>query len=566
MPVPKYSGTFGQNELLHLLRRTLFGVNNADLDAFKGTTMDQVVDLLLSFTTDVPPPVKTYSVKVNNVLDPTAIDTEVQFGKTWVDTPINNQATSPDGYRKESYKSWRSMLMINQDRNLREQLTLFWHNHFSTDTREESSLMSYRHNKMLRDNCLSDLRTILINVSLSPSMLRYLNGYVNTSKAPDENYGRELQELFAIGKGAGSGYTEDDVKAAARVLTGWSFITTDYADSKKQGIPRTIPNNNPATPNEKTSRASNHDITAKSFSSFYGNKTIAAASPVNYDTMKAELDQLIDMILATDECARYIVRRFYVYFVHYNVTSDIEKNLIEPLAADYKASGYNTKQMLKSLFTSAAFYDSCVRGAMIKSPAVLTISVMRQFGMSKPSPSQLEAYYYLGTLLKNYTATMAQDLIDAPDVAGWPAYYQTPQFHEMWIDTATYPNRKNYCESLMRNGISPGTNFYEDVSKNLKFLIDFVAFAKTFSKPSDPNVLIDESSRLLFGAAISQSVKDQLKKNYLLQGQNTDYYWTNAFNAYVAKPNTTDPDAKKVPGILRDLYIDMVGAAEFNLI
>lgn len=195
MPVPKYSGTFGQPELLHLLRRTLFGVNNADLDAFKGKTMDQVVDLLLSFTTDVPPPVKTYSVKVNNVLDPTAIDTEVQFGKTWVDTPINNQATSPDGYRKESYKSWRSMLMINQDRNLREQLTLFWHNHFSTDTREESSLMSYRHNKMLRDNCLSDLRTILINVSLSPSMLRYLNGYVNTSKAPDENYGRELQEL-----------------------------------------------------------------------------------------------------------------------------------------------------------------------------------------------------------------------------------------------------------------------------------------------------------------------------------------------------------------------------------
>ncbi|HNM55186.1 MAG TPA: hypothetical protein PKJ82_13605, partial [Saprospiraceae bacterium] len=61
-------------------------------------------------------------------------------------------------------------------------------------------------------------------------------------------------------------------------------------------------------------------------------------------------------------------------------------------------------------------------------------------------------------------------------------------------------------------------------------------------------------------------VKDQLKKNYLLQGQNTDYYWTNAFNAYVANPNTTDPDAKKVPGILRDLYIDMVGAAEFNLI
>lgn len=566
MPIPKYTGTFGQPELLHLLRRCLFGVSNDDLKALKGKSLDAVVDQLLTFTTDVAPPVKYYSIKVNNVQDPTAIDTEVLYGNTWVNTPINNQSTSPDGYRKESLKAWRTGLMINQELNLRETLTLFWHNHFSTDTTEINSLISYRTNKLLRDNCLANFKKMLTDISLDPTMLRYLNGYLNTKAAPDENYGRELQELFAVGKGPGSGYTEDDVKAAARVLTGWSFITTDYSDSKKQALPRILPNNNPNTPNDFTNRAGNHDKEAKQFSAFYNNTKIAATTTVNYDSMKAELDQLIDMILATDECARYLIRRFYVYFIHYNITPEIEQQFIIPLAADFKASGYNTKSMLKSFFTSAEFFSSCNRGAMIKSPAHFIITVLRQFGMKLPTSATLEAQYYFRSVMKNYAPQMGQDFMDAPDVAGWPAYYQVPQFHEIWVNTASYPNRKVFYENMLKNGISTGTAYFEDASKNLKFTIDFVAFAKTFSNPSDPNILIDESCNLLFGVAVSQSVKDQLKKNYLLQGQSTDYYWTNAFNAYVANPSTTDPDAKKVPNILRDLYLDMCSAAEYHLI
>ncbi|MCC6816208.1 MAG: DUF1800 family protein [Saprospiraceae bacterium] len=581
MPVPKYTGAFGQAELLHLLRRALFGVNNNDLKLFKGRSLEQVVDALLTFNTSVQPPLKAYSSRVNNVqIDD--LDKDVPFGSTWVDTPIINQVKNPDGARRESLKAWRAGLMISQEANFREALTLFWHNHFSTGTNENASLLTYRTNKLHRDNCLATFKKILTDITLDFTMLRYLNGYVNSKAAPDENYAREIQELFAIGKGPDSGYTEDDVKEAAKILTGWTYSTNKYDTTPNTpSLPRLLPNNDPNTPKEFTARSGNHyyldpsnssKVYEKKFSSFYNNTVIkhpvdGTGKPlaVNYDTMKLELDQFIDMLLATDECARHLVRRFYIYFVHYDITPEIEQNFIRPLAADYKKSNYNTKEMLKAFFTSAEFFNSCNRGAMVKSPAIFIVSLLRQFGMKYPTSDTLEAQYFFRSTMKNYGINMGQDFMDAPDVAGWPAYYQVPSFHEMWINTASYPQRKTFWENILKNGITTGSAFLMDESKNQKFTIDFVAFANSFSNPSDPNLLIQESCNLLLGASVSQAVKDQLKTTYLLQQQSSDYYWTNIFNEYVQNPSSTDPAVKKVPSILRDLFLDICGSAEYNL-
>ncbi|NOT38273.1 MAG: DUF1800 family protein [Saprospiraceae bacterium] len=583
MPVPKYTGAFGQAELLHLLRRSLFGVNNSDLKLYKGKSLDQVVDSLLNFSTTASEPLKAYTIKENNV-QVDKLDKDVPFGTSWVNTPIINQDPNPDGNRRESLKAWRTGLMLNQESNLREILTLFWHNHFSTETDEITSLFTYRTNKRHRDNCLASFKKILTDITLDFTMLRYLNGYVNSKAAPDENYAREIQELFAIGKGPDSGYTEDDIKEAAKIFTGWSYTTNKYDTTPATpSLPRLLPNNDPATPKEFTSRSGNHYYQdpkdpkksyEKKFSAFYNDKVIKHPDTVDskgnlltptYDTMKAELDQFIDMLLATDECARHLVRRFYIFFIHYNITPEIEQNFIKPLAADYKKDNYDTKKMLKAFFTSAEFYNSCNRGAMVKSPATFIVSLLRQFGMKLPTSDTIEAQYAFRSTIKNYGINMGQDFMDAPDVAGWPAYYQVPSFHEMWLNTATYPQRKTFYENMLKNGITSGSLYFEAKSQGLKFTIDFVEFTKGFSKPDDPNVLIDESCALLFGAPVSQSVKDQLKKNYLLQQQSTDYYWTNAYNEYVANPSTTDPTAKKVPTILKDLYLDMCGAAEYNL-
>ena len=157
------------------------------------------------------------------------------------------------------------------------------------------------------------------------------------------------------------------------------------------------------------------------------------------------------------------------------------------------------------------------------------------------------------------------DIGDPPNVAGWPAYYQTPSFHEMWVDTSSYPERKSAYESLCINGLTTSANTFTPESKSIPIKINFVDFVKEFDNPSDPNALINEAVELMFGVSVSQSIKDSLKTNYLLLGQASDYYWTDAYNTYIANPSTTDPEGKRVPTMLRDLFVYMQSAAEYHL-
>jgi uncharacterized protein (DUF1800 family) len=152
--------------------------------------------------------------------------------------------------------------MLNQERNLTEKMTLFWHNHFATQSYIYSDARyAYKHNALLRANAFGNFKALTRAVTTDPAMLNYLNGNTNTKNAPNENYGRELQELFTVGKYPTPWYTEDDVKAAAKALTGWKIdanAITSYFDDTK------------------------HDTTDKQFSSFYGNR--------NYRTKRTKRD------------------------------------------------------------------------------------------------------------------------------------------------------------------------------------------------------------------------------------------------------------------------------------
>ena len=127
-------------------------------------------------------------------------DTNIAAGTTWVNDYNNDGAVQ--GRRTNSFKKWSIGVMINQDRSIREKMTLFWHNHFSTETASiEDPLMLYKHHSLLRSSALGNFKTLVRSITIDPAMLRYLNGELNTNTAPDENYGRELQELFTLGKG-----------------------------------------------------------------------------------------------------------------------------------------------------------------------------------------------------------------------------------------------------------------------------------------------------------------------------------------------------------------------------
>jgi uncharacterized protein (DUF1800 family) len=150
-------------------------------------------------------------------------------GGVWVNAPYGDGTIN--SRRITSFKSWWTGQMLTQQVSLREKMVLFWHNHFSTQTATVSdSRYIYKHNNLLRTMAFGNFKELVKQITIDPAMLRYLNGYASSKTAPDENYARELQELFTMGKGPNSKYTESDVKAAARLLANLAaFLMSDFS-------------------------------------------------------------------------------------------------------------------------------------------------------------------------------------------------------------------------------------------------------------------------------------------------------------------------------------------------
>ena len=278
-----FKGSWTKQTTTHLLNRVLFGAKQSEIQSFLTKGLSASVTELLNPSAQVPaPPLNEYNTA-------TVIDPAVPLGTTWVNLPTGDGTIN--SLRRNNYKKWLTGVMIHQDISIREKLTLFWGNHFGT----EADIISnanylYQHHDTLRKNALGNFKTMVKAVTIDPGMLRYLNGYLNTATAPDENYGRELQELFTVGKDTAIQYSEADVKAAARVLTGWRINAsyTSYFDDKR------------------------HDTGNKQFSSYYNNKVITGKTG---QAGASETDELIDMLFEKEDMAKYICRRLYRWFV-----------------------------------------------------------------------------------------------------------------------------------------------------------------------------------------------------------------------------------------------------------
>jgi uncharacterized protein (DUF1800 family) len=522
-----YNGPWTSNEVIHLLKRTMFGSTPDDINYFLGLGMNQSVDSLLTVSATPPaPPVKNYN---NNNIPATDPDYNIPMGQTWV--TINT--TDAEGQRRGSLKAWWMGLMINQERNIREKMTLFWANHFSTETTDLGRMIwAYNNNALCRKNALGNFKQFVRDVTLDVAMLRYLNGYLNISTAPDENYGRELQELFTLGKENNPNYTEDDVKKAARVLTGWKIN---------------------ANTNTYSFTASQHDTTSKQFSPFYNNTVITGRSGATAGDL--ELTDLINMIFSkSTEVSRFIVKKLYRYFVYYKIDSATETTVIDPLAQLLVSNNWEIKPVLSALFKSEHFFDVVNQGCYIKSPVDLVVSVCREFGVVFPVASDYVNAYNMWSFMQSYAALLQQNIGDPPNVAGWAAFYQAPQFHETWINADTYPRRNLFTDTM----IGPGYT-----RSGQKIIIDPVAFTKKLSNPSDPNILMNDALRILFRIDLSATSKTALKNQILLSNQAQDYYWTNAWAAYISNP--TAANYQVIYTRLRDLYKYLMDLAEYQL-
>ncbi len=488
----EYNGTWDTEQIAHLLRRTMFGAKNLDISFFKTMSPTEAVDWLLKEPPQPLPPVNDYGAF--------ASDPGVPAGTTWVNAPYNFGLME---WRTASLKCWWLGNMLNQTTSLREKMVLFWHNHIPVEfTLVNQAQFSYRYLKTLYEFAFGNFKNLVRALTIDPAMLVYLNGNLNSAGAPDENYARELQELFCIGKGPGSNYSEEDVQAAARVLTGWK---TPLAEPEPYFDP------------------GSHDTDDKQFSAFYGNAVITGkAGPAGAE----ELDELLDLIFENEETARFICRKLYTFFVYQELTDEIESNIIEPLAELLRDHDYEVKPVLEVLLKSEHFFDPWFRGSMLKSPLEQVVGMCREMHVQFPPETEFQELFQLRLNLYDYLPNMLQAPGDPPDVAGWPAWFQAPIFYKYWITVSTLPRRAEHTDMLLFTGYASGSHVVG---------IDVVAFTETLPDPSDPNELVDEAIRLFYGIEVADEVKQHFK-SFLLTGQTNDYYWTNAWYDYYEDP------------------------------
>lgn len=539
-----YTGSWTTAEALHLLKRTGFGFKKTDVDTLLLLSMSKAVDLVLTIDATAPaPPVNHYQ---NDEPD----ENGLPYGADWTNDAFttNDIGGDTNANRTTGLSAWSLGLAFNQDSTIREKMVLFWYHFIPIDfefvkqssnqfSNTNSARICYKYMKMFRDNATGNYKSLIRKMATQPAMMFYLNNQANTKSAPDENFAREIMELFTLGKEDGSLYGEPDVVQAAKVLTGWRVQNLN-------------------TTNEATNFVDNlHDTSTKRFSAFFNNTEIA---PTGAD----ELDVFIDMIFSKSKVvSEYICRRLYRFFVYYDIDAAIEANVIVPLAQHFVANNWEILPVLDKLFKSEHFFDMANRGVYIKSPLDVIVGTMRTFNMNYnvADGTNYEAQYDLWDKLNKAMYGMQQAMGAIPSVAGWQAFYQKPSFHEYWINSNSIQRRYALVEYF----------FYGyDVEKNgttTRLEIDVIAFVKQFPDTicEDPNLLINECIKYLVPIDFSVTAKNAIKTQTLLTGQDADYYWTGAWRSFVQNP--TDMNQQIVKTRVRSLLLTITEFAEYQL-
>jgi uncharacterized protein (DUF1800 family) len=378
----------GDEDARHLLARTGFGASPGELTAFAGLSRAAAVDRLLAESrpqAQTPPP-------------------------AWVGRapfPPKDQMAQDDAkaaYRDQvrdetiELREWWYREMWSTHSPLTERMTLFWHNHFVSGMQKvKSPPLMYQQNALLRREALGNFGRLLHEVARDPAMLVYLDGVRNRKEEPNENFAREVMELFTLGEGH---YGEQDIREAARALTGMSL----ERDTGRYRF-----------------RPALHDDGNKRILGRYG----------NFDG-----DGFIDILLSRPELAEFISRKLWREFV----SPDPDADEIKRLAAVFRQSGYEIKPLLRALLLSDAFWSPRHRGVLVKSPVELTVGTLRTFGIEPPAWRPLLAV----------DRAMGQSLFDPPNVKGWPGYTD-------WINSQTLLQRKQLLARVFRVAVDRPT-------------------------------------------------------------------------------------------------------------
>jgi uncharacterized protein (DUF1800 family) len=403
-------------EIDHLLRRAGFGVSSLDADIFRDMSTTDAVDYLVDY-------------------EGRPDDVDARIGRPDHVQIATNDLFTPDIDIEDARQRWL-FRMIHTRRPLQEKMTLFWHNHFATGytklaidsgTIQGAKLLAHKAGtlngpqgqiELLRQYALGNFRNLLVEIAKDPAMVIWLDGKTNTKAKPQENFGREIIELFTVGV---DNYVETDVYAAARVFTGWNLRGSDNYRQDEYGDLNAY--------QEFFYNADQHETTAKTFSfPIYsdGSQTIPGRS--GSGSIQDGLD-LITALALHPETARRLARKFWNFFV-----SEInlpDPNFIDSVAAVYLQNGTEIRPVVRYILNSPWFNDPAVRFARYSWPAEYVVRSIREVGWQN----------YTIDKARSPMAAMGQQLYEPPNVAGWPQGAN-------WFSTGQMLARTNFAAAL----------------------------------------------------------------------------------------------------------------------
>lgn len=519
-----HNSPLGQKNAKHLLRRACFRYTKSQINDLANLTPSQALDIL---TQNSPP-------SINLPYDPLPNGNPDGF---WTESS-NSSASFTGQQRKSSIVSgwwWYNAIHNN---TLQYKLSHFLSTRFTIEKNNGAGTATefYDHIRLCMFYAYGNYKSFATKMTLDNSMLNYLNNTTNIKNSPNENYAREFFELFTIGKGEqfSSGnytnYTENDIIEAAKVLTGFKRNPNRNILDTETSLPKGF------------NQFSQHNTTTKNFSSAFNNLQISAAT--NALGMDIELKQFVDMIFNQQNTAKHFCRKLYIYFVRSNITSEVEQDIISPLAQEFYNNNYEILPTIRRLMQSKHFYDlddtnsdDETIGAIIKSPLQLISETCTYLSCSIPNPNLNPLEFYVvfwHQFVHNTFLTSANMIIFDPEtVAGHPAYYQAPEFDKTWISSSTLIARYRMGESLLdgRNRIGNNANIFAK--------IDIALVIKNFniiSNPSDANILCQELCDALFAQSPNSDRINYFKNSFLLQGLE-DGYWNSAWFDYLTTNN-----------------------------
>lgn len=538
-----YSSPLGKRKAKHLLRRACFNFTPEKIDEFAAYTPEEALAIMGVRST----------AKLSEPIDPRGADWDEKHFTSSTRIDFGAQTA------KRSYVAGWWWYNAFNEVSLEHKLTLFLHTCFTTskDGGTGTSSHFYDHLKLLQLYAFQDLKTLANKITIDNAMLMYLDNNTNNRWNPNENYAREFLELFTILKGEQiavgdyTNYTEHDVQMAAQVLTGFKNQNDRTIVDADTGLPTGYIKENHHVPDDKT------------FSHAFGSTVI-----VGRNTPSGILDEhedFVNMIFAQDATAVSYVRKLYRFFVKSEWDTEVETDIIEPLAADLRSNGYQLLPVLTKLLASQHFYDlddgdatDNKIGAIIKHPMQLFTEIASAFKVEIVDAS-LEAnweeyyLYFFRNFAHNSCFTGSGFVMFSPDsVAGYPADYQKPGYDRQWFTSATIVSRYKYMESFIagRNLIAGWGRFVSTVD-SVKYV------ESTISDPYDATTVVREISEYLYPEAIDAD-RIEYFKDFLTSGIG-DVYWTGAWGDYVGGDDTTARTR------LDELLIAMVNAAEFQI-